>query len=732
MSPLELLRSRLDDHGCNPRGNGDTIEFCCPLHDDRRASAGATLRDGRVLILCQVCGKERTGEIVEKLGLTWRDLSDDDRKAKREITATYDYVDEHGTLLFQVVRYFPKDFRQRRPDGRGGWIWNLKGTRRVLYRLPAVIDAVAAGRRVWFPEGEKDVHSLEKLGEVATTNPMGAGKWSDEYAKALRGADVAVIADNDEHERGLAHARVIVKSLTGVANSVTLFGVPNGRKDISEHLAAGGKLSELERLGMPERDYEAPRGASADVPQRVVLPPPSAPMEVARKLVARRYLNGDLMTLRHWRGGWWEWQGPRWVEIEQRAVRAGGYAFTENAVCQSGDEQVPWAPNRRRIADLLEALAAIVHLPERVSMPTWLNGAAYNGLVASVANGLLDVGRRELLPHDPRFFNATSVPFDFDPDALHPERWKGFLEALWGEDRDSPRVLAEWFGYVISGRTDLHKILLIVGPTRAGKGVISRTLGKLVGDESVAGPTLSSLSGDFGLAPLLGKSLAVVSDARLNGRGANVVVERLLSISGEDALTVNRKYRDQWTGKLPARLMLCSNELPHLGDASMAVAGRFVPLLLTESFYGKEDLKLEDKIAAELPGILNWALDGLGRLAETGGFTRPPNVDDTLRTLQDLASPVGAFVRDCCEVRADRSVRIDALYDAFRAWAEANGHAKSTKQVFGRDLRAALGGRLKVTQPGLGDNRLRAYRGVGLTPDAQADMAAREAERSKR
>ena len=70
-------------------------------------------------------------------------------------------------------------------------------------------------------------------------------------------------------------------------------------------------------------------------------------------------------------------------------------------------------------------------------MPTWLDGAAHDGLIVSVANGLLDVGRRELLAHDPRFFNATSVPFDFDPDALDPERWEGFLEDLWGEDRDS-------------------------------------------------------------------------------------------------------------------------------------------------------------------------------------------------------------------------------------------------------------------------------------------------------
>jgi putative DNA primase/helicase len=464
-----------------------------------------------------------------------------------------------------------------------------------------------------------------------------------------------------------------------------------------------------------------------------VLPPPSSPMAVARELVASRYTSPEgPVTLRHWRGGWWEWRGPKWVEIEQRAMSAATYRFTEHAIYPMGDSFRDWSPNRKKIGDLLDALAGIVLLPEAVGMPTWLGGREYNGLVVSVANGLLDVAGRELQPHTPRFFNATSVPFDFDPQAPTPTRWYRFLQELWGEDEDSVSALAEWFGYVISGRLDLHKIMLIVGPTRAGKGVIARTLGKLVGAENVAGPTLSSLSGDFGLAPLLGMTLAVVSDARLNGRGAHVVVERLLSISGEDTLTVNRKYRDQWTGKLPARLMLCSNELPQLGDASTAIAGRFVPLLLTETFYGREDLELEPKLEAELPGILNWALDGLRRLAEGGKFTKPPNVEDTIRTLQDLASPVGAFIRDCCEKGKDKTVSIDELYRAYRWWSETNGHAKSTKQVFGRDLRAVMAGRLKVTQPGSGDNRQRAYEGIDLTKDALADLARYEAERSTR
>ena len=453
-----------------------------------------------------------------------------------------------------------------------------------------------------------------------------------------------------------------------------------------------------------------------------LLPPPSAPMEVARELVEASYTaREDLLTLRHWRGGWWEWRTARWVEVEQRAMAAAAYRFTEHAVYESWDDrkkemvEKPWAPTRHKVGDLLDALAAVVHTAEDLSMPAWVDGSEYHGLLVSCANGLLDVASRDLLDHTPAFFNATSVPFEYQPTAKPPRRWLGFLAELWPSDKASTSALQEWFGYTISGRLDFHKILLLVGPTRAGKGVTARILGELVGTENVAGPTLSSLNGDFGLAPLLGKTLAVVSDARLNGRGAHVVVERLLSISGEDTLTVNRKYREQWTGKLPTRLMLCSNELPQLGDASMAIAGRFVPLLLNRSWLGREDHDLERKLAAELPGILNWSLDGLERLADHGRFTRPPGADEAMVALQDLASPVAAFVRDCCVRNPEKMVLVDELYAAWRAWGEDNGHVKSTKQVFGRDLRAAIPG-LRVARPGAheDEDRPRVYVGVGL------------------
>jgi putative DNA primase/helicase len=191
------------------------------------------------------------------------------------------------------------------------------------------------------------------------------------------------------------------------------------------------------------------------------------------------------------------------------------------------------------------------------------------------------------------------------------------------------------------------------------------------------------------------------------------VVERLLSISGEDTLTVNRKYRDQWTGKLPSRLHVISNELPKLGDASTAVVGRIVLLLLTRSWLGKEDHELEQRLHQERPAILNWALDGLERLTRHGKFTRLPSADEAIVAMRDLASPVAAFVRERCEIDAEKEVEVETLYEAYKNWCESNEHRKESQQMFGRDLRAAVPSVRRV-RPGTDDDRRYVYRGVAL------------------
>src|SRR5262249_29880806 len=147
-------------------------------------------------------------QIVEAMGGTLADLFPPrmSNGAARRIVATYDYCQADGRLLYQVVRYEPKEFRQRRPDGRGGWIWNLQGVERVLYNLPAIAPA-AADDWLLIVEGEKDVDALAKLGVLATTNPHGAGKWLAQYNAVLTGRKLAILPDHDG--AGRAHARQV-------------------------------------------------------------------------------------------------------------------------------------------------------------------------------------------------------------------------------------------------------------------------------------------------------------------------------------------------------------------------------------------------------------------------------------------------------------------------------------------------------------------------------------------
>jgi hypothetical protein len=146
-----------------------------------------------------------------------------------------------------------------------------------------------------------------------------------------------------------------------------------------------------------------------------------------------------------------------------------------------------------------------------------------------------------------------------------------------------------------------------------------------------------------------------------------------------------------WTGQLRTRFLIISNELFRLADASGALASRFILLLLTQSFYGKEDHGLTGKLLTELPGILNWAIAGWGRLTTRGHFKQPASALEAMEQLEDLTSPIGAFVRDRCDIGAAYSIDVDLIFGAWRTWCEEQGRDHpGTKQLFGRDLHPTI------------------------------------------
>lgn len=190
----------------------------------------------------------------------------------------------------------------------------------------------------------------------------------------------------------------------------------------------------------------------------------------------------------------------------------------------------------------------------------------------------------------------------------------------------------------------------------------------------------------------------------------------MLSISGEGALDIDRKHREAVKSvQLPTRFTIISNELPKLTDSSGALAGRLILLKFTRSFYGQEDLGLFGKILPELPGILLWAIAGWERLCDRGYFVQPESGKELVAAMEDIASPVGAFLRDRCAIGPGYQVPISDLYAAWKAWCQEKGRDHvGTEQDFGRDLRSKLPF-LKTPYKRLEDGRRRFYEGVALS-----------------
>jgi putative DNA primase/helicase len=449
---------------------------------------------------------------------------------------------------------------------------------------------------------------------------------------------------------------------------------------------------------------------------------PKHPIHTARELVARRFITDGKRILHRHRGSFWSWTGSYYSLDDDEVIASIIWEFLEVArqLVKVG-QLAPFKPNRARVGDVAAALAAVCQLDSSIEPPSWLVPGSIPPAKEFLAcgNGLLHLPTGTLHPPSSSYFNLSASEVIFDPAAPQPVQWLAFLKQLFEADQQQIDLLQDYFGYVISPDTSQQKILLMIGPKRSGKGTIGRILSRLLGRDSVTGPTMSSLAEMFGLEPLITKPLAIVSDARVGARtDKSAITERLLSISGEDTMTVHRKFKIAWHGRLTTRFMILTNELPSLTDGSGALAGRFIVSVLTKSFFGKEDPALTEKLATELPGILNWSIKGYRNLRHRGHFVQPQSSQDAIEEIEMLAAPVKAFIRDLCNVGLNKTVKVDELWGAWKNWCQWEGRRDAgTKAWFGRNLRSALPG-LTVTTPGTRDNRVPTYVGIELKPSS--------------
>jgi putative DNA primase/helicase len=460
------------------------------------------------------------------------------------------------------------------------------------------------------------------------------------------------------------------------------------------------------------------------------------PLNLAAEFLAVHFQDAEgRRTLRRYAGRWYAFAAGTYSELDPEALRAMGYKWL-NTLCtykrnrdgepvtdrQTGQTAtIRVHPSRRLWAELETALTATDAFTPAGDLPRWLDGSDTHTDFLALENGLLDMRTRRIQPGTPDFFSLDAPRlFSWHAKPAAPVTWLRILGQQFDGHQDAFDLLQRWAGYLLATDAEYQKILMLVGPPRSSKGTVCRVLSALAGAGNVATPTLASLATPFGLESLIGKRLAIVPDARLSSRSDSAIVtERLLSISGGDSQTVARKYSTDWTGPLPVKFTLVSNEIPNLRDVSGALASRFLLLPMTQSFLGKEDVFLWDKLQAELPAILSWALDGLDALRAAGRFVQPKCGKNAMKAMEELVSPVRAFLNECCTVDAGESVDCARMFEVWHAWCKnSNRPNAGTPQTLGRDLRAAIPG-LKVVRKRNGCTKRvdRHYKGVKINGD---------------
>lgn len=598
------------------------------------------------------------------------------------------------------------------------------GLKRIIKDNPDVV--------IW-AEGWKDAIAATNYGyhAVATTGGAGGG-WHKNWVELFRNKVVYMIFDADTAgQRYMERVAPLIASVTKATFVCTLpYEVqPSNGKDLFDYCNEKGMNQTRFREELLDK-------ARAIFPERSNVVPDCLPQTLAAELYYRTA--GSRVT--QYLGRWFEfnYKSNKYTELStdrnglpERLVTDAFRMCRELRITKKNKEgsvvEVSFAATQTLVNNIIKNFATFPGCEisvegDTIEFPVWLDGSKAAKNTIALNNCLLHINssdQPEILPLTDKYLNTMYLPYDYDPEAECP-RFKEFLiETFTGEhniDVQAIELLQEYCGLFSTPDTSYQTILGLIGAGGTGKGTVLRVIENLIGVENYGTTEFQQLTEQFGLEHLLSCSVAVIPDAHLGHRTCSASAVRVLkTISGEDAITINRKYQTALKNcRMPVRFIIATNTMQALSDPSGALLRRwqFLPMVNTVSAENR-DRGLSAKLKEEIPGIFNWALEGLYRLRNRGHFASLESVADLDSEFKALVSPMDAFLVDCCTMGPKEEVSVALLFRAYRWWCEQENFKSGSKPRFAANLRAAyykLGSRVSRHE----GRPARTYVGLGL------------------
>lgn len=334
-------------------------------------------------------------------------------------------------------------------------------------------------------------------------------------------------------------------------------------------------------------------------------------------------------------------------------------------------------------------------------------------------NGALDVDTGELMPHSPENRNSNVLSCDYAP-AASCKVWRAWLAEIFQSDLQRVELLQEIIGWtLITDNLGIQKAPIFIGAQRAGKGTILKVVSELLNDAAGAFQ-LPNLDNDKVLAGMTQRNVVIDYDtASPDKKNARQIVGLFKAITANEPVSVKLLYTQvPFQGALNCKLLLASNSVPTMWDDSTATANRWMPLVFDRSFLGSEDVTLSKRLLEELPGIAQWALEGLRRLMSNGRFTVPESSQAEMDYMVESGSPVTRFMDEECVFEQTARVADNALWSRYQQWCIANGMEQMKRKNFlsaFKDASVAQGVR-SAKSVRIGDGVHRGFHGVTVKP----------------